>query len=127
MFELFKKWLPAEHFSTANWRSNIRHQVSVHDNYQDLQPWNGVETADIVYEDVHGGFTADLARMVGVPAEVFEGLGGRPVKYYFEVKTTLAECKTAFWMTKAQTQRVSLPFDFLSQAPRQDSLSDLTK
>jgi hypothetical protein len=38
-------------FDHANWRSTIRKEVRVHPEYRLLEPWNGSETADIVYDD----------------------------------------------------------------------------
>ena len=46
---LSKLGLPG--FGRANWQSTIRKQVRAHEKYADMAPWNGEETADIVYEE----------------------------------------------------------------------------
>ena len=41
-------------FGYENWKSTIREQVLTHPDYHSMGPWNGVESADIVYHDREG-------------------------------------------------------------------------
>ena len=103
VFELLLKHaLPG--FTAANWRSRIRKEVSVHPEYHTLLPWNGVETADIVYHDTNSELTSALAGMGHMVA-------GTPT-YYIEVKTTTGDWDNAFFMSKSQYRRVCIAFLF---------------
>jgi hypothetical protein len=92
-------------FSRANWQSTIRHYVSRHPEYSDLQvPWTGTETSDIVYDDTSGAFTRLLIDKGYLDAGVWTDATPR---YYVEVKaTTSASCSTRFFMSKAQYRMV---------------------
>lgn len=90
-------------FSRDNWQSTIRHYVNVHEDYANLAPWNGRETADILYADRDGIFTALLVDMGYLHADTW--VGRRPT-YYLEVKTTTTSWETPFYMSKYQYERV---------------------
>ncbi|KAL2827786.1 hypothetical protein BDW59DRAFT_160094 [Aspergillus cavernicola] len=90
-------------FTLANWRSTIRKKVSVHPEYHDLLPWNGAETADIVYHDSNSALTTALIGMGYLSDARWHG--ANPT-YYIEVKTTTGEWDNAFFMSKSQYRRV---------------------
>lgn len=94
-------------FGRTNWRSNIRRHISVHPDYHDLTPWNGVETADIVYRDTSSALTSILVDAGYLNHEQWHS--ANPT-YYMEVKTTTGECDSAFFMSRGQYRRVC--FDF---------------
>lgn len=89
-------------FTRANWQSTIRNHVSVHSDYQDMRPWHGVETADIVYPDTSSSLTSILVET----GHLTEEWAGMHPTYYVEVKTTTGECDAAFFMSRAQYMRV---------------------
>jgi hypothetical protein len=102
VFELLlRQSLPG--FNRANWRSTIRKKVSVHPEYQDLLPWYGTETADIVYDDTQSAFTRVLVGMGFLRGDGW--LDATPT-YYIEVKTAKGGCSDAFFMSKSQYTRV---------------------
>ncbi|KAL3457946.1 hypothetical protein BJX64DRAFT_267650 [Aspergillus heterothallicus] len=102
VFELLlRESLPG--YSHANWRSTIRKEVSVHPEYQDLRPWYGSETADIVYYDTQSAFTRALVDMGFLQGEGW--LDATPT-YYIEVKTTKGGCSDAFFMSRSQYSRM---------------------
>ncbi|KAF7182145.1 hypothetical protein CNMCM7691_001533 [Aspergillus felis] len=90
-------------FSHDNWRSTIRKHISVHPDYHDLAPWYGFETADIVYRDTSSVLTTTLIDAGYLPHARWHG--SNPT-YYIEVKTTTAECDSAFFMSKSQYRRM---------------------
>lgn len=79
----------------------------MHEKYRDMEPWNGAETAHIVYEDQspHYGLTTLLFNNGHLPGEVLSP--GATLKYFLEVKTTTKECDSRFFVSRAQFQRVS--------------------
>ena len=99
-------------FGIDNWRSTIRHNVSVHEKYRDIEPWTGRETADIVYEDQSSKLTALLIAYGYLP--FLHWLNKTPT-YYLEVKTTTGPCDTRFFMSKAQVRRVSIFISLISE------------
>ncbi|KAJ5716961.1 hypothetical protein N7488_002607 [Penicillium malachiteum] len=58
-FELLKGLLLPD-WSDSNWPSTIRRYVTTHPDYATMTAWYGRETADIVYDDTQGLFTALL-------------------------------------------------------------------
>lgn len=79
----------------------------MHEKYRGIEPWQGKEIADIIYEDI--GPEYRLTNMLA-------GLGylragnpspGTVVTYYFDVKTTCRQCDTPFYMSKARYSVVS--------------------
>ncbi|KAK5652684.1 hypothetical protein OQA88_10278 [Cercophora sp. LCS_1] len=62
---------PLPSFSLSNWQSTIRHCVTRHPGFSDLQPWTGTETSDIVYDDTSGELTRLLIEKGYLP----RGLG----------------------------------------------------
>lgn len=78
--------------------------MRAHPDYHDLQPWNGVETADFVYTDSESVFTHFLVEKGFLP---LSWNAARP-QYYIEVKSTVSAFKTPFYMSKGQFRRVCL-------------------
>jgi hypothetical protein len=99
---LLKLNLPG--FTEENWRSSIRKEVRVHEKYCNMEPWNGAETADIVYQDFDGHFTELLIGEGYLPSAIWRH--ATPT-YYLEVKTTTRQGGERFFMSKGQYQRVS--------------------
>lgn len=101
-----------------NWLSTIRHEVKVHEKYEnmpdrspDLPTGSKTEPADIVYEDTTGKFLEFLQNEDSVGVQ--DWLRAFPLmkrKYYIEVKTTTRDCDTVFHMSKGQHTRVSTIF-----------------
>ncbi|KAI9038751.1 uncharacterized protein KD926_010486 [Aspergillus affinis] len=105
VFELLSRLAPTlPDFSHDNWQSTIRHYVNVHEDYEDLAPWNGRETADILYADRDGIFTALLVDKGYLHADTW--VGRRPT-YYLEVKATTMSWETPFYMSKNQYKRAA--------------------
>ena len=101
IFELLSR-MNLPNFSRANWQSRIRKEVCVHQKYADMEPWNGRETADIVYEDTESVLTRALNSLGYLPDRM---RGSRP-KYYLEVKTTTNESDTRFFMSSGEYKLV---------------------
>ncbi|KAL4784029.1 hypothetical protein BJX76DRAFT_348158 [Aspergillus varians] len=93
---------PLPHFSRSNWQSTIRKHVDLHDDYSDLEAWNGHETADITYTDSEHILTSLLIDK-GYLDDTWAG--ARP-QYYLEVKATTSSWETPFYMSKYQYERV---------------------
>ncbi|PGH03863.1 hypothetical protein GX51_03851 [Blastomyces parvus] len=102
VFELLQT-LNLPDFGRHNWKSTIRREVTVHPDYQDLAPWNGVETADLVYKDSSSALTSLLISAGYLSLDSWRG--ARPT-YFMEVKTTTGENNTRFFMSKGQYQRM---------------------
>ena len=64
------------------------------------------EQADIIFDDKDGDFTEYLIDKLYLDKARFRG--AKP-KYFIEVKSTLKECKTKFYMSKSQYGLVSTP------------------
>ena len=101
-FEFLRDCVPT--VSRANWKSNIRKFVSVHEDYSDMASYEGPETADIVYKDFDGAMTQYFIDKEFLDEEIWED---ETPKYFFEVKTTTQASKTRFFMSNAQKKRVS--------------------
>ncbi|CAM1500468.1 Fc.00g096300.m01.CDS01 [Cosmosporella sp. VM-42] len=104
VFELLSglhKKLPS--FSRGNWQSTVRNFVTVHPDYSDMEPWTGIETADIVYFDKDSVFTELLINKGYL--ERADWVGKTP-RYLIEVKTTTGHFRTPFYMSKWQYQRM---------------------
>ena len=106
-------------FYRENWRSTIRHHVCVHEDYHDLAPWTGRETADIVYDDHSSKLTGLLIAYGYLPYQIW--LNKTPT-YYLEVKTTTGPPDTRFFMSKAQVRRVCATLSFKPKAQLYHSL-----
>lgn len=94
----------------------MRKLARAHPEYADLQPWEGVETSDIVYPDEAGVLTT-LLREKGY----FEDLwapGMETPKYFIEVKTTTSDCGAAFYMNRSQYALVSHSSPHLNRKQR---------
>ncbi|KPM39359.1 hypothetical protein AK830_g7176 [Neonectria ditissima] len=104
VFELLKTLDPSvPGFSMENWQSTIRHNVITHEEYSGNTPWPGKrETADIVYDDATGALTRTLIDRDYLDASWEHA---RP-NYLLEVKTTTGPCKTPFYMSGSQYQRM---------------------
>ncbi|KAL3459177.1 hypothetical protein BJX64DRAFT_265188 [Aspergillus heterothallicus] len=106
VFETLSRVTPSlPHFSRDNWQSTIRKHVSIHEDYTDLEPWYGRETADITYTDSEGVFTALL-----IATGYLDGswTGAKP-DYFLEVKSTTSDCEAPLYVSKAQYDRVRSP------------------
>ncbi|PKX91124.1 uncharacterized protein P174DRAFT_376553, partial [Aspergillus novofumigatus IBT 16806] len=104
-----KLWLPDIRLSPSlpgfcrdNWQSTIRKYVNLHEDYTDLEPWNGRETADITYSDSEGILTALLIDK-GYLDDTWTG--ARP-HYFLEIKTTTSFWETPFYMSRYQYERM---------------------
>ncbi|KAF4212811.1 hypothetical protein CNMCM5878_000675 [Aspergillus fumigatiaffinis] len=89
-------------FCRDNWQSTIRKYVNLHEDYTDLEPWNGRETADITYSDTEGTLTALLIDKGYLDAT---WTGARP-HYFLEIKTTTSSWDTPFYMSRYQYERM---------------------
>ncbi|EAW19928.1 uncharacterized protein NFIA_095480 [Aspergillus fischeri NRRL 181] len=89
-------------FCRDNWQSTIREYVNLHEDYIDLEPWNGRETADITYSDREGILTALFIDKGYLDAT---WTGARP-HYFLEIKTTTSSWDTPFYMSRYQYERV---------------------
>lgn len=107
MFEVLKG-LGLPLFDLQNWRSTIRHLVTVHDDYKDMPGWNGSETSDIVYSDHEHKLTEFLvANNYLNHIEAFNRNPGiTPPTYYIEVKTTPGPLNTQFYCSQGQFDRM---------------------
>ncbi|KAL4968127.1 uncharacterized protein BDV14DRAFT_206779 [Aspergillus stella-maris] len=90
-------------FSRENWKSTIRKHVNIHEDYTDLEPWNGRETADITYNDTESILTSVLIDK-GYLDSIW--LGTKP-RFYLEVKATTYSCDEPFYMSKHQFERMN--------------------
>jgi hypothetical protein len=79
--------------------------VTIHENYDGMEPWRGAETADITYEDKEGELTQLLIANGYLDRSIWAS--AKP-KYFLEVKTTTKECATRLFVSKSQYQRVYL-------------------
>lgn len=70
-----------------------------------MLPWNGRETADIVYSDTEGVLTQLLIDHGYLDDEIW--INRRP-SYLIEVKTTTGPCKTPFYMSESQFKKVNI-------------------
>ncbi|KAK3331475.1 hypothetical protein B0H66DRAFT_487633 [Apodospora peruviana] len=93
---------PLPGFNRDNWQSTIRYYAALHEDYGDMQPWVGRETADITYLDTEG----ELTNMLAENNYLAVGWCGKKPKYYIEVKTTTGPCETPFYMSRGQYQRM---------------------
>lgn len=103
VFELLTR-LGLPGFGRANWQSTIRHEVSCCTKYNQLSAWRGVETSDIVYDDVEGILIGVLIERGYVPSEH----GQRRLKFYIEVKATPSDANEPFYVSSGQYTRVSV-------------------
>ncbi|KAK2731451.1 hypothetical protein FQN57_003372, partial [Myotisia sp. PD_48] len=101
VFELLSR-LNLPNFGRDNWRSTIRKEVRSHPEYNGLEPWNGVETADFVYDDAESALTRQL---ISINRMAPEWRSARP-KYFIEVKSTISRFATPFYMSKNQFRRM---------------------
>lgn len=87
--------------------------MTIHPEHVAMLPWDGRETADITYNDENGALTrllADNGYMSRLDPEIVSQ--ARPY-YFIEVKSTTGPCKTPFFMSNSQYQRVSLTVNFI--------------
>ncbi|KAK0103682.1 hypothetical protein ONS95_005692 [Cadophora gregata] len=104
VFEILSSLLSnrEDNFGRENWKSRIRHEVTVHPAYSDMPPWRGTETADIVFSDFQSTLTGILVQH-GYLDETWVGACPR---YFIEVKTTTGECDDRFFMSNGQFLRM---------------------
>ncbi|OXV09681.1 hypothetical protein Egran_02556, partial [Elaphomyces granulatus] len=101
VFEILSHLHPGlTNFSRGNWQSTIRKYVTIHQEYSNMDPWNGRETTDIRYDD-HDGILTSLFIEKEYLSSVW---AGRRPKYFIEVKSTTGPCHTPFFMSKNQYQ-----------------------
>jgi hypothetical protein len=81
----------------------MRKFINVHPTYSDMPPWNGQETADIVYFDRGRELTRHLVEKRQLRPE---WLGLKPW-YLIEVKSTTGDSRTPFYLSKRQYEKVS--------------------
>ncbi|KAJ4267510.1 hypothetical protein NW762_003617 [Fusarium torreyae] len=104
MFELLLKMNPSlPRFNRENWQSQMRKFVTVHPNYSDMLPWTAQETADIVYFDRKRVLTDHLVDKGYLDKAAWQNK--KPL-YMIEVKSTTGHCRTPFYMSKRQYQRM---------------------
>lgn len=96
------------HFGRGNWRSTIRHLVTVHPNYRGMRSWDERETSDIVYRDTGSRLTRLLIRL-GYLDIIWTG--SEP-EYLIEVKTTTGNCADRFFMSHNQYNLVQSMFSY---------------
>lgn len=82
----------------------MRKYVTVHPNYSDMLPWTGRETADIVYFDHKSALTALLVDKGYLDKRAW--MNKKPL-YLIEVKATTGPCRTPFFVSRRQYERVS--------------------
>ncbi|KAG8677589.1 hypothetical protein FPOAC2_03723 [Fusarium poae] len=103
VFELLRGLNPAlSHFGRDNWQSRMRKFINVHPTYSDMPPWNGQETADIVYFDRGRELTRHLVEKRQLRPE---WLGLKPW-YLIEVKSTTGDSRTPFYLSKRQYEKM---------------------
>ncbi|KAJ0422940.1 hypothetical protein BJY00DRAFT_299903 [Aspergillus carlsbadensis] len=106
VFETLSRLTPSlPRFSRQNWQSTIRKYVSIHEDYNDMQSWHGYETADIIYTDSEGAFTALLI----ATGHLDDSWTGATPDYFVEVKSTTSECGAPLYVSKAQYAWVCSP------------------
>ncbi|KAF1938515.1 hypothetical protein EJ02DRAFT_457780 [Clathrospora elynae] len=111
VFEMLNA-LNLAHFSRSNWQSTIRGELALHSHYADMPSWIGSETADIVYTDRDGCLTRWLRRNCtgGFPDEIDDDdeadFGEEPIKYFLEVKSTLGDRGSRFFLSGGQYRRM---------------------
>ena len=100
MFEILSR-LDLPGFDRGNWHSKIRHRVRLHENYRNLEQWEG-DDEDILYDDKEGVFTQLLVNN-GYLDDIWKT--AKP-KYWLEVKSTTKKCGTRFFLTKPEHEKV---------------------
>ncbi|KAF7949568.1 uncharacterized protein EAE97_003077 [Botrytis byssoidea] len=106
MFEIMKS-LGLPLFDLGNWRSTIRHRVTIHNEYKDMPRWSGSETSDIVYEDHDKMLTSLLITNNYFNTEELGRLRfASSSTYYIEVKTTPGPLDNAFYCSQGQFDRM---------------------
>ncbi|KAL2866124.1 uncharacterized protein BJX67DRAFT_372785 [Aspergillus lucknowensis] len=112
VFETLSRITPSlPGFSRDNWQSTIRKYVNIHEDYTDLEPWFGRETADITYVDSEGVLTTFLIA-TGYLDDSW--VGAKP-DYFLEVKSTTSECATPLYVSKARYDRMQTMRNIASQ------------
>ncbi|GKZ34319.1 hypothetical protein AbraIFM66950_004548 [Aspergillus brasiliensis] len=104
VFELLSRIdppLPA--FTRNNWQSTIRKYVTILPEYSDMTAWHGHETADITYDDHDGMLTSLFIDKGYLREEIWRG---KTPRFYMEVKSSTADCRTPFFMSKSQYRRM---------------------
>jgi hypothetical protein len=91
-------------FDLQNWRSKIRGYAQVLPEYRELRAWPGLETSDLVYEDINGVFTRLMISLGYLNADHW---AGKTPRYYIEVKCTTEVCETPCFVSHRQVDLVS--------------------
>lgn len=79
--------------------------VNAHQEYVDISPWTGRETADIVYNDTTGVLTRVLIDLGYLDRDGWDGV---TPEYYIEVKTTTGPSKVPFFISENQYRLVRM-------------------
>ncbi|KJK63796.1 hypothetical protein P875_00064712 [Aspergillus parasiticus SU-1] len=106
-------------FSRENWQSTIRKYVRLHEDYTDLEPWGGRETADLVYTDSEGTLTSFLVAKDYLSSDRW---AGKCPRFYLEVKSTTSTCETPFYMSKYQYERMQTFSEDESESSELDAI-----
>ncbi|RMZ80647.1 hypothetical protein DV738_g2630, partial [Chaetothyriales sp. CBS 135597] len=90
-------------FTTAIWRSRIRHHISSLDEYKGLEAFQGREEADIMCLDTSGKVAKFITQNTSHPAPGWlSNASGRQIEYLIEVKATSRRCETPFFVSGHQ-------------------------
>ncbi|PWY74068.1 hypothetical protein BO83DRAFT_407964 [Aspergillus eucalypticola CBS 122712] len=104
VFELLSRLdPPLPVFTRDNWQSVIRKFVTILPEYSDMTAWHGRETADITYDDQDGVLTSLFIDKGYLRDDVWRG---KTPRFYIEVKSSTADNRTPFFMSKYQYRRM---------------------
>ncbi|RDK42854.1 hypothetical protein M752DRAFT_275955 [Aspergillus phoenicis ATCC 13157] len=120
VFELLSRLdppLPA--FTRDNWQSVIRKFVTILPEYSDMTAWHGRETADITYDDHDGVLTSLFIDKGYLRDDVWRG---KTPRFYMEVKSSAADNRTPFFMSKYQYRRMQEMSNGETQSDNMDTI-----
>ncbi|GLA20578.1 hypothetical protein AnigIFM62618_009153 [Aspergillus niger] len=120
VFELLSRLdppLPA--FTRDNWQSVIRKFVTILPEYSDMTAWHGRETADITYDDHDGVLTSLFIDKGYLRDDVWRG---KTPRFYMEVKSSTADNRTPFFMSKYQYRRMQEMSNGGTQSDNMDTI-----
>lgn len=102
VYTLLQHKLPGR-VDLKHWQSNMRDHIRAHNQFREMPPWTGSETADIVLPDDDGGLTDLLIENGYLDGATW---AGKKPLYYIEVKATMND-RRQFYMSGDQYLRVS--------------------
>ncbi|RDH24776.1 hypothetical protein M747DRAFT_252824 [Aspergillus niger ATCC 13496] len=120
VFELLSRLeppLPA--FTRDNWQSVIRKFVTILPEYSDMTAWHGRKTADITYDDHDGVLTSLFIDKGYLQDDVWRG---KTPRFYMEVKSSTADNRTPFFMSKYQYRRMQEMSNGETQSDNMDTI-----